>query len=150
MRKKSTITRTWLWGLGLIVGGLIVGGIGIGLMFASGTYVQTEPGVYNMTSLSGIGWLWAAVGAIGFLASAVGGIVQLVAWIGAMILTYRIHNMTWFLLLLILGLLSFQLIVMLAYVLAGPDETQVQGPQPTPQPPQPTAPQPPSTLAPSA
>ena len=148
MRTKSAVTRTWLWGLALIAAGVVVGGAGLALMFASASYEETAPGVYNMVSLPGLGWVWAAVGGIGVLALIAGGVVQFIAWIGAMVLSYRAQHMTWFLLLLILGLLGFELLMMLVYVLAGPDEARAPGAQP--QPAQPAAPAPPSTFVPSA
>jgi len=49
-----------------------------------------------------------------------------VAWIGALINTVAIDDKTWFVLLLVLGLLSFGLIAMIAYVIAGPDSTRPQ------------------------
>jgi hypothetical protein len=55
-----------------------------------------------------------------------GGIGQFVAWIGAVINTSRLDEKTWFIVLLVLGLLSFGLVAMLVYVLAGPDGTQTE------------------------
>jgi hypothetical protein len=46
---------------------------------------------------------------------------QLVAWIGAVINTAQLQDKTWFLVLLLLGVLSFGFIAMVFYVLAGPD-----------------------------
>ena len=145
--RKSTITRTWLWSLAAIIGGLIVGGIGMALLFTTGSWTQTGTGSYELTSLSGIAWVWGVVMGLGGLCVAIGGIGQLVAWIMAMVLTYRIHQMTWFLILLVLGLIGFGFIAMLAYVLAGPNETQVGAAPPTQQP---TQPQPPSTYVPTS
>jgi hypothetical protein len=44
-----------------------------------------------------------------------------VAWIGALINTAQLPDKAWFVLLLVLGLLSFGFIAMVAYVIAGPD-----------------------------
>jgi hypothetical protein len=64
-----------------------------------------------------------------------GAIAGLVAWIGALINTAQLEDKAWFVLLLVLGLLSFGFIAMLAYVIAGPDSTQAprQFGQPGPQ-----------------
>jgi hypothetical protein len=52
-----------------------------------------------------------------------GAIGQFIAWIGAVVNTSRLEDKTWFVVLLVLGLLSFGFIAMLVYVLAGPDGT---------------------------
>lgn len=66
---------------------------------------------------------WAIVGlavvaALVMIAGLVGG---LVSWIGALLNTSQLEDKTWFILLLVLGLFSFGLVAMIAYVIAGPD-----------------------------
>jgi uncharacterized membrane protein len=52
----------------------------------------------------------------------VGGLIAgLVAWIGALLNTANLEDKTWFVLLLVLGVFSFGLVAMIAYVIAGPD-----------------------------
>ena len=61
-----------------------------------------------------------------------GGIIAgIVAWIGALLNTVQLPDKTWFVLLLVLGLLSFGFFAMVAYVIAGPDSAQ-QEPRPAP------------------
>ena len=60
---------------------------------------------------------------LGVLAIIGGSLGQFVAWIGAVVNTARLDDKTWFVVLLVLGLLSFGFIAMLVYVLAGPDGT---------------------------
>ena len=60
---------------------------------------------------------------IGILAIVAGVFGQFVAWIGALVNTARLDDKAWFVVLLVLGLLSFGFIAMLVYVLAGPDGT---------------------------
>jgi hypothetical protein len=60
---------------------------------------------------------------VGVLAIVGGAIGQFVAWIGAVLNTSRLDDKTWFVLLLVLGLLSFGFVPMLVYVLVGPDAT---------------------------
>ena len=60
---------------------------------------------------------------LGLLGIVAGGIGQFVAWIGAVVNTSRLDDKTWFVVLLVLGLLSFGFIAMLVYVLAGPGGT---------------------------
>jgi hypothetical protein len=55
----------------------------------------------------------------------IGGFIGgLVSWIGALLNTSLLEDRTWFILLLVLGIFSFGLIAMLAYVIAGPDGTR--------------------------
>jgi hypothetical protein len=53
-----------------------------------------------------------------------GAIGGLVSWIGALLNTAQLEDKTWFIILLVLGLLSFGLFAMIAYVIAGPDGTR--------------------------
>ena len=137
---KSTITRTWIVGLIVLVAGLLVGGLGIGLMLAAGgTYTPAASG-NGMDFVPRIdGFFWTTIGLmiVGFTAAAVGGVVQLVAWIGALINTDALTEKTWFVVLLaggltglFVGLVGFA--VMIAYLIAGPDGTAEQRP-PMPQ-----------------
>jgi hypothetical protein len=61
---------------------------------------------------------------LGVVAMFGGAIGQFVAWIGAVVNTARLDDKAWFILLLVLGLLSFGFIAMLVYILAGPDGTR--------------------------
>lgn len=49
-------------------------------------------------------------------------VVQFVAWIGALMRSAQVENKTWFVILLVLGLLGLGFVPMLIYVLAGPDD----------------------------
>lgn len=54
----------------------------------------------------------------------VGGEEVVVSWIGALLNSAQVEDKTWFIPLLVLGLLSFGLVAMIAYVITGPDGTQ--------------------------
>lgn len=138
---KSTITKTWVAGLIIFAIGLIVGGISLGLMLAYGGQWTAVPGTTNnytfQPNLDGFFWTTVSIMIAGFSVAAAGGIVQLAAWIGALVNTYQLQDRTWFLILLVGGLLSFAVAltgfaVMLAYVIAGPDSMATRGLQPMP------------------
>jgi hypothetical protein len=141
---KPTITRIWIAGVIVLAAGLILGFLSLGLMLAyGGTFTQAASGNgYDFVpTLDGFFWTMVGLIIIGFTVAAVGGIVQLAAWIGALVNTYRIEDKTWFLVLLIGGLLglAFGMVgfaAMIAYVIAGPDgmAEQPQMPLPTPRP----------------
>ena len=156
---KSTITRTWIAGLIVIVAGLIVGGLGVGLMLAyGGTYTPAVSGNgYDFVPrIDGFFWTTIALMVVGFGAALVGTVLQLVAWIGALIGTYALEDKTWFVVLLVGGLvgLAFGLVgfaVMVAYLIAGPDVAIAPRHPVAPPPAPPATPAPySSTLAPTS
>lgn len=143
---KSTITKTWIIGLVVLIAGLFIGGISLGLMFAyGGTYVPSARGTGTEFVPTLDGFFWTTVGftIVGFTAAAIGAVMQLVAWIGALMNTYQVEDKTWFVVLLVGGLLGlvFGLIgfaAMVAYLIAGPDGTAAAHRQ-VPRPEQPPA-----------
>ena len=119
---KQTVTRLFVGSLIAVVVGIVFAVVGAALAFASGAFVisgqdltTVEPIRLTATAIVSI-----TVGALGIIGGAIG---QFVAWIGAVINTSKLEDKTWFILLLVLGLLSFGFIAMLVYVLAGPDGT---------------------------
>jgi len=120
---KATVTRVFVGSLVAVVGGvmlIVAGGL---LMLANGTLTMSGPDVTGFRP-SAAGWSMIGLILVGALATVGGAIGQFVAWIGAVINTSRLDDKTWFILLLVLGLLSFGFVAMLVYVLAGPDGTQ--------------------------
>lgn len=120
---KPTITRVFVGSLIAVVGGVVLLVAGLLFALASGALVMSGPHVTGFEP-SAIGWSTIALVLVGVLVTIGGGIGQFVAWIGAVINTSRLDEKTWFIVLLVLGLLSFGFIAMLVYVLAGPDGTQ--------------------------
>jgi hypothetical protein len=126
---KPTITRLWIAGLVVLAIGLVVGGVGLGLMFAYGghfTPARSGNGYDFVPNLDDFFWTTVGVMAAGFTVAIAGGIVQLAAWIGALVNTNLLQDKTWFIVLLVGGLLglSFGLLgfaAMVAYLVAGPD-----------------------------
>ncbi len=122
---KSTVTKTFVGSLVAMVAGLFLVVAGILLAFATGTFEMTGPDVTGF-HLSASAPAALGIGFIGVVAIVGGAIGQFIAWIGAVVNTSRLDDKTWFVVLLVLGLLSFGFIAMLVYVLAGPDGTAVQ------------------------
>ena len=79
----------------------------------------------DVIGFNGTSFTWAMVGltAVGALTIAGGSIGGLIAWIGALLNTVHLEDKAWFVLLLVLGLVSFGFIALVAYVIAGPDGT---------------------------
>lgn len=62
---------------------------------------------------------------VSYLVMAVAGIVMLVMWIGALVKLATQHTWGWFAAVLVLNLLFLGIIGMVAYALAGPEDTEV-------------------------
>jgi divalent metal cation (Fe/Co/Zn/Cd) transporter len=120
---KPTITRLFVGSLVAIVGGLVLFLAAAFLAVASSSLVMDGPDVTGIQPTT-FAWAMVAVAAVAMLVMIGGAIGQFVAWIGAVINTARLEDKMWFILLLVLGLLSFGFIAMLIYVIVGPDGTR--------------------------
>ena len=120
---KSNVTKLFMGSLIAIVAGVFVVALGFIAALASGTFVMEGPDVtgFQLSSSTSAAFGLAFIGLLGIIG---GGIGQFAAWIGAVVNTSRLEDKTWFIVLLVLGLLSFGFIAMVAYVIAGPDGTQ--------------------------
>jgi hypothetical protein len=67
----------------------------------------------------------AACGSTGFAVTVADAAFAAIiaSWVGALLNTSRLDDKTWFVVLLVLGLVSAGWVAMIAYVLAGPDGT---------------------------
>lgn len=119
---KSSVTRLFVGSIVAVLAGLILSFGAVLFAYSSDSLILEGPDVVGIAS-TGQAWaavLIVAIAVLGIVAGAVGG---LVAWIGALLNTAQLEDKTWFVLLLVLGLFSFGLIAMIAYVIAGPDGT---------------------------
>jgi len=79
---KSSIAKTWIAGLIVLLAGLIVGGVCLGLMLAYGGTFQPAPsgnGSNYVPSLNATFWITLTFMTLGFTVAAAGSVVQLVA-----------------------------------------------------------------------
>lgn len=125
--RKSTIVKLFVGSLvGLGAAGvlfLVAGAVAV----RDGVLVMNGPDVVGVQSDTLTGTLIGM--AVAMLAAVTAGVVQVVAWIGALLNTVQVEDKTWFVLLLVLGLVSLGLPAMIAYAIAGPDGTAgVSGP----------------------
>ncbi|HET6744996.1 MAG TPA: hypothetical protein VFH90_04015 [Candidatus Limnocylindria bacterium] len=121
MSKKS-IARLFWASVTLFVAGIVLAFAAAWLAFASDAFVMDGP---DVVGIKGNGWALAMVvtGGVALLAVVAGAVGGLVSWIGALLNTAQLTDKTWFVLLLVLGLFSFGLVAMIAYLIAGPDGT---------------------------
>ena len=128
---KSTVTKIFIGSLFAIAGGVVLLAAGLFLAYVNGTFIMRGPDVVGIHP-SAFTWSMAGLAIVGILAVIGGGLGQFVAWIGALINTSRRDDKSWFIVLLVLGLLSFGFVPMVVYLIAGPDGTRDAAKQPLP------------------
>ena len=128
---KSTVTKIFIGSLFAIAGGVVLLAAGLFLAYVNGTFIMRGPDVVGIHP-SAFTWSMAGFAIVGILAVIGGALAQFVAWIGAVLNTSRLEDKTWFIVLLVLGLLSFGFIAMIVYLVAGPDGTRQSAKQTNP------------------
>jgi hypothetical protein len=121
--RKATITRLFVGSLVALFGGLVLLGIAGGLAYANGSFVMDGPDVIGIDATP-FGWAMIVLAAMAVLVMIGAALVQFVAWVGAVLNTAQLENKSWFVVLLVTGLVSFGLIAMLVYVIAGPPDAE--------------------------
>ena len=119
---KPTVSRLFYGSLIAIAGGIIGLLIASALGFAGTGFIMNGPDVIAVQP-SSVTWVAMSIGVASIVAIVGGGFGQLVAWIGALVNTAPMQDKTWFIVLLVLGIVGVGFIPMLVYVLAGPDGT---------------------------
>jgi hypothetical protein len=136
---KSAITRIWIGGLATFGAGIVTAIVGVFLMLAyGGTFTQVVgTDSYDFQPyMNGFFWVTIALIVIGGLIASVGSIIQLVAWVSAVVNSYALPERTWFVALLIGGVLGLAFApvgfaVMIAYVVGAPDGAPFRTQQPS-------------------
>jgi hypothetical protein len=123
---KATVVKLFVGSVIAVVAGTLLALVGVWFAYANGAFVMSGP---DVVSIEPTPFAWTMCGLFVLAALAIiGGFVGgLVSWIGALLNSAQVDDKTWFILLLVLGLLSFGLVAMIAYVIAGPDGTQDKG-----------------------
>lgn len=119
---KSTVTRLFVGAVLVVVVGLLVAFAAIVAALVGGVVTIGGPAVVTVNGGAFAGTLvWLIVAS---LAIALGALAAIASWIGALLNTVQLEDKTWFVALLVLGLLSLGWVAMAAYVFAGPDATR--------------------------
>jgi hypothetical protein len=119
---KPTVTKLFLGSVIAVIAGAVLGFAAVWYAYLNDAFVMNGPDVVGIQATPEA---WGMVG-LAFIAglAIVGGFITgLVSWIGALLNTAQLEDKTWFILLLVLGLFSFGLVAMIAYVIGGPDGT---------------------------
>jgi hypothetical protein len=114
------VTRVFLGSVAAVIAGGILAFAAVWIAYANGAFVMRGPDVIGVQATP-LAWTIVGLGAVAALAMIAGFVGGLVSWIGALLNTSQLEDKTWFILLLVLGLFSFGLVAMIAYVIGGPD-----------------------------
>lgn len=120
---KATVSRLFIGSVIAVVAGGILAFVAVAIAYANGVFVMEGPDVVGVRGTT-LAWSMVGLGIVAGLAMVGGFIGGLVSWIGALLNTSLLEDRTWFILLLVLGIFSFGVIAMIAYVIAGPDGTR--------------------------
>jgi hypothetical protein len=118
---KRQITRLFVGSLLAVVAGLALLVLGGGLAIANDVLVTRDLDVVGVDA-DAAGWLLIALAITGLLVLLAAGLGLLVAWVAALLVTARLEDKTWFLVLLITGVVSLGVVGMILYLVAGPDD----------------------------
>ena len=120
---KTMIRKLFVGSLIAAAGGLVLLAVAGGLAIANSSVVKNGPDVTAIHATP-LGWVMIGLAGIAILVLVAAAITQFVAWVGAVINTAQLQDKTWFIVLLLTGLLSFGFIAMIVYLIAGPGDPQ--------------------------
>jgi hypothetical protein len=118
----KTRIKTIFWSsLLAFAGGLVMLVVTGGFAYASGSLEMDGPDVVGIRSTP-FGWTMIILAATSFLVMLAAAVGQFVAWVGAVLNTAQLPDKTWFVVLLVSGVLSFGFVAMIVYLVAGPED----------------------------
>jgi hypothetical protein len=117
---KATVTRFFIGGALAVIAGTVLAIAAVWVAIANDVFVMNGPDIVALQG-SALAWSLLGLGTVGGVAIVAGSIAGLVSWIGALLNTSQLESKAWFIALLLLGVFSFGVIAMIAYVIAGPD-----------------------------
>jgi hypothetical protein len=121
---KPVIVKVFLASVVALVAGLVLLAVAGGLALAQGSFVMRGPDVVGFRA-GPSDWVVITLGIVAVVLLLGAAIGHLVAWLGALISTAGLPDKTWFVILLVTGVLGVGLVAMIVYVAAGPE-----GPRP--------------------
>jgi hypothetical protein len=118
---KPTITLLFAAAIAAVVAGMV---IRIAAMLTGLTNGAVALGGPQGVTLNAEALAWTvATLVLASLVIGAGVLAAIAAWVGALVSSFRLEDKSWFVVLLVLGLVSLGWLALLAYVFAGPDST---------------------------
>ena len=124
---RSLLVKLFFGSLIGFVAGAVVLIVAAAVAIGTDVFVMNGPDVVGINS-GPVTWTVIGLMALASLIVVLAAMAQVVAWIGAVLDTATRLDKTWFVALLVLGLLGFGFVATLLYVVAVRDETPAQAP----------------------
>jgi hypothetical protein len=124
---RTSIVRLFWSSLAAFAGALVLFFVAAGVVYASGGFVMDGPDVVGVEPTA-FGWSMIGVAGFTLLVMILAALAQLIAWVAAVVATAELPDKTWFIVLLVTGLIGVGFVAMIAYAVAGPDRKRVNGP----------------------
>jgi hypothetical protein len=121
---KSLVVKLFWGSLIGLVAGFILMGITFALAISNDIFIMSGPDVTGIKS-GILPWILLGLMGLAMLLLLFAAVTHFVAWIGAVLNTAQLPDKTWFVVLLVVGLLGLVFIATVAYVIAGPDGVKV-------------------------
>jgi hypothetical protein len=123
MMSRRTVQQIFVWTLVGMIAGLLVSVTALIALVVNHAFIMDGPDIVGFRSTP-LTWTMVGIGAAGALLVIGGAIGQFVAWIGALVRTVELTDKTWFVILLVTGLLGAGLVGMIIYLIAAkePDD----------------------------
>jgi hypothetical protein len=122
---KSTVVKLFWGSLIGLVAGLVLIGITFALAISNDIFIMSGSDVTGIKS-GVLSWTLLGLMALAALLLLFAAVAHFVAWIGAVLNTAQLPDKTWFVVLLVVGLLGLVFIATVAYVIAGPDAVKAK------------------------
>jgi hypothetical protein len=103
-----------------LVAGFVLTGITFALAISNDIFIMSGPDVTGVKS-GVLSWTLLGLMGLAMLLLLFAAVTHFVAWIGAVLNTAQLPDKTWFVVLLVVGLLGLVFFATVAYVIAGPD-----------------------------
>jgi hypothetical protein len=117
---KSTVVKLFWGSLIGLVAAFILMGITFALAINNDIFIMSGSDVTGVRS-GALAWTLLGLMGLAVLLLLFAAVTHFVAWIGAVLNTAQLPDKTWFVVLLVVGLLGLVFIATVAYVIAGPD-----------------------------
>lgn len=117
---KAVIVKTFVGSLLGVAAAVVLFALAGGLALGNDSFVMNGPDVVGIRP-DPFGWTMIGLAGLAVLVMIGAAMGLFVAWIGAVLNTANLADQTWFVVLLVGGLLSVGFLVTLAYIAAGPD-----------------------------
>jgi hypothetical protein len=117
---KPTVVKLFWGSLIGLVAGLVLIGITFALAISNDIFIMSGPDVTGIKS-GVLSWTLLGLMGLAVVLLLFAAVAHFVAWIGAVLNTAQLPDKTWFVVLLVVGLLGLVFIATVAYVIAGPD-----------------------------